>query len=119
MPTGAWYSDAVKWAAANGLVAGYGDDRYGPDDHITREQLATILNNYAKFADITLPENREYQGFVDGADFAGYAMEAIERFFKADVIGGKPGNIFDPKGEATRAEFAAMLMRFLEASELS
>jgi len=113
---GTWYYDAVKWAAANGIVKGYGDGKYGPADDITREQLASILDNYAEFAGLNLPAVKEYQAFADNSNIAGYAGGAVERLFKAGVIGGKPGNIFDPKGKATRAEVAAMLTRFITAS---
>ena len=112
-----WYSDAVVWAVTNGIVSGYSSGLYGPEDNITREQLAVILNNYIDYSRFKLPEIREYKGFNDDADCANYAKEAIERFFKAGIVSGKPGNVFDPKGNATRAEVATMLMNFLEAIE--
>jgi hypothetical protein len=111
-----YYSNAVIWAAANGIVSGYGGSKYGPEDNITREQLSTILNNYAKFAGIDLPVVREYSGFNDDADIANYAKEAIEQFFRAAIVDGKPNNLFDPKGNATRAEVATMLMNFMKAA---
>jgi len=114
---GAWYFDAVKWAAANGVVSGYGGGKFGPADSITREQLATILNNYAILAGSSLPVAKEYQAFADEARIAGYAKGAVERLFKAGVVGGKQGNSFDPRGNATRAEVASMLARFIAASE--
>jgi len=117
VPESAYYYDAVIWAAASGIVKGYGNGLYGPDDNVTREQLSVILNNYINFAGLTLPESRSYAAFLDDADCGNYAKEAIELLFKAGIIAGKPGNIFDPKGNATRAEVAAMLMRFLEAAE--
>ncbi len=113
----AWYNDAAVWAASNGIVSGIGGGLYAPDNAISRQDLALILSRYADFAGITLPEAREYSGFIDDADIADYAKEAIERFFKAMIINGKGGNAFDPKGEATRAEVAAMLMKFLEAAD--
>jgi hypothetical protein len=76
--------------------------------------LAVILNNYADFAGKALPAHRDDPGFADGADITNYAREAIEKFFKAMIINGKGENTFDPKGEATRAEVAAMLTKFLE-----
>jgi hypothetical protein len=109
-----WYCDAIKWAAANSIVSGYGGGKYGPDDNITREQLATILNKYAKFAKQDLPEKRDYPKFNDDADIASYAKDAVECLFKAEIVNGKPGNLFDPQGEATRAEVATMLKKFLE-----
>ena len=117
VPAGTWYTDAVIWAANKGIVAGYGNGKFGPNDNITREQLATMLNNYAVKMGLKLPVTREYTGFKDDADIANYAKDAIERFFKAGIISGKPGNVFDPKGDATRAEFATMLMGFLGTME--
>ena len=73
------------------------------------------MNRYAQKTGTKLPVIRDYPGFRDDADIANYAKEAIEAFFKAGIINGKPGNVFDPQGEATRAEVAAMLRRFLEA----
>jgi hypothetical protein len=110
---GQYYSDAVKWAAANGIVTGIGDGQYNPAAPVTRQDLALILLNYADHAGMTLPGTRDYSGFSDEADMADYAKTAIEQLFKAAVINGKPGNIFDPKGTATRAEVSAMLHRML------
>jgi len=112
---GRYYANAVKWAVANGIVSGYGDGRYGPEDNITREQLAAILNNYSKFIEKNLPVNRDYPGFSDDTNISNYAREAVERLFKASIINGKPGNIFDPQGTATRAEVATMLKAFFDA----
>jgi len=113
-----YYADAVVWAANNGIVGGYGGGLYGPEDNITREQLAVILNNYLSYSALTLPESPDYPGFLDDADIANNAVDALERFFKAGIINGKPGNVFDPKGSATRAEVATMLMRLIEAAEM-
>ena len=74
-----------------------------------------MLNNYAVRMGLALLETVEYTGFLDDADIVIYAKEATERFFTAGVISGRPGNIFDPQGEATRAKLATMLNRFLEA----
>jgi hypothetical protein len=116
VPEDRWYSDAVKWAAANGIISGYGDGRFGPEDNITRQELVVILDRYAEYVGLTLNSQLStFNLFNDDADIADYAKEAIERFFAAGIINGKPGSIFDPKGNATRAEVAAMLMRFIEA----
>ena len=112
---GSWYYDAVMWAAANGIVGGFEDGTFRPGDNITRAHLAIILNNYAEIKGFALPVLTEYHGFADDADIRDYAREAVERFFRAGIINGKPGNVFDPRGEATRAELAAMLTRFLGA----
>ena len=114
---GSWYETAVSWAAMNGLVHGYGDGLFGPDDNITRQDLAVILMRYADLADMTLPVTRDYLNFNDEADISNYAKDAIERFFKTGIINGKPSNIFDPKGGATRAEVATMLHGLLSVTE--
>ncbi|MCL2057432.1 MAG: S-layer homology domain-containing protein, partial [Oscillospiraceae bacterium] len=114
---GQWYTDAVLWAAANGIVSGYGDGIFGTDDEITREDLVVILDRYAFYARLTLPAIREYIGFADDAEIASYAKGAVEKFYKAGIVNGMPHNLFDPLGDAKRAEVAAMLHRFLEAAE--
>jgi hypothetical protein len=113
----AYYYQAVSWAAANGIISGVGDGLYAPDAVISRQDLAVIFNNYAGFSGKTFPQRREYSLFTDDADIADYARDAIEKFFKAMIINGKGDNAFDPKGEATRAEFATMLTNFLEQQQ--
>ena len=114
---GMWYSDAVLWAASIGLVQGYGDRKFGPNDPVSRQDLAVILARYADFMGIALLSAQSYPGFNDEADIANYAKEAIERLFKANIVSGYPDGSFNPQGKAVRAEVAAMLMRFIEAME--
>jgi len=110
---GDYYADAVKWAAANDIVFGYSEDVFGPNDNITREQLAAIILRYIDFCEIELPATRVYQKFADDEDISEYAKEAVMRLFTAGIISGKPGNIFDPGAEASRAEVAAILSKLL------
>ena len=110
----AWYADAVAWAQANNVVAGYGNGNFGPNESVTREDLAVILANYVQYK---LPAIREDEKFADAAAVSDYAREATSTLFRAGIVGGKPGNLFDPKGFATRAEAASMLRRFVEAIE--
>ncbi len=109
-----WYSEAVKWAAANSIVNGYGDGRFGPDDPITREQLAAILYRYElhKGGGIggTWTFSTAYSDFEEVSD---WAVEAMYWMTANGVINGKPGNLLDPKGSATRAEAATMLYRYV------
>jgi hypothetical protein len=107
-----YYYQAVNWAAAHGIVSGTGNGLYAPDTPISRQDIAVILNSYAGFAGKALPAQRDYTGFADDADIANYAREALEKFFKAMIINGKGANTFDPRGMATRAEFAAILHNF-------
>ena len=91
--------------------------KFNPDTYVSRQDLAVILYRYSDFAGMKLPVSQVYPGFTDDVDIADYAKEAVQEFFKAQIINGKPGNRFDPKGSATRAEAAAMLHRFLESVE--
>ena len=117
VPANKWFTEAVVWAANYGIVLGFGDGRFAPCDIVTRQDLAAILNRYVVFAGIELPVIRDYTGFNDDADIANYAKEAVEKFFRAGIINGKPGNMFDPQGYTTRAEFATIIMNFLDAIE--
>ena len=113
---GTWYRDAVVWAAHNGIVTGFGDGRFAPRDNITRSHLAIILNNYSNFAEMNLPILRGNPAFNDAANIRAYAREPVTRFYRALIINGRPDGRFDPQGNATRAELAAMLHNFLEAA---
>lgn len=109
VPAEAWYSGAVTWAAENGILSGYDGGVFGADDPVTREQLAAILWRYA---DRPAPEGTAE--FSDRATISAYAAEAAAWAGERGVVGGKPGNRFDPQGVATRAELAAMLHRWLD-----
>ena len=113
--TAQWYAPYIKWAAEMGIVSGVGNNNYAPDADISRQDLAVILYRYAEVMGITLPETETAADFADGSDIAGYATAAVAAMQKAGIISGKPGNVFDPQGIATRAEVAAMLHRFCEA----
>lgn len=113
---GQWYTDAVIWAASNGITAGYGDGTFGTGDEITREDLCVMLMRFMELMGIELPVEREATDFADTGEVSGYAKDAVMALYRARIIEGKGGGIFDPQGEATRAELAAMLHRFLEAT---
>ena len=108
-----WYAKGVKWAAANGIVSGYGDGRFGPEDSVTREQLAVIFQQYMNFTGKILPVTMEYIIFADEDQISGYASGAIQTLYKLGVIGGLGDRTIAPKGDATRAQFAAMLQRLI------
>ena len=112
-----WYYDAVKWAAENGVVTGYPDGTFRPGNNIYRQDLALILNRYADLTGSELTAAREYEVFNDEAQIAPYAKGAVETLYKSGIINGRTGNDFDPVGSATRAEFSAMLHRFLQIGE--
>jgi hypothetical protein len=108
-----YYTDAVKWAAANGIVKGYGNGKFGPDDNIMREQLAAILMRYMKYADVNLPVTMQYIMFADEGQISDYAKDAIQTLNKLGIMQGVGDNKINPKGSATRAQVAAMLHRLL------
>lgn len=108
-----WYTDAINWAAINGIVSGYGNSLFGPNDEITREQMAVMLYNYTKFIEVDLPQKR-IGIFVDDAQISTWAKESVDFMYAADIINGKGNNDFDPQGRATRAEVAVMMRNFME-----
>lgn len=114
--SGAYYANAVAWANANGIVSGYGSGKFGPNDKVTREQLAAILYRYAQYKkyDVSVGEDTNILSYNDAQCISSYAIPAIQWACGAGVVTGKSGSKLDPKGNATRAEVAAMLMRFCE-----
>jgi len=113
---GKWYYNAVKWAADNDIALGFDDDTYRPDDNVTREQLAALLSRYADYAGDELPAKRDYAAFPDQDTISAYALAPVEALYKAGIINGRTNGSFDPKGNATRAEFAAMIHRYCESA---
>lgn len=111
---GAWYADAVNWAAAQGIAAGYADGRFAPADALTREQIAALLYRYAAGQEAEVSASADLSGYADGEQTSGYAVEAMRWAVGAGLLTGKDGNRLDPRGTATRAELAAILMRFCE-----
>lgn len=107
-----WYARAVNWAAASGIVSGYGDGRFGVNDNITREDLAAILWRYAG-----RPTASPSQDFSDESSIAGYASTAVDWARANGIISGKGNNRFDPRGNATRAEIATMIMNYAQYKE--
>ena len=118
VPVEQWYTEAVRWAASEKIVSGYDTEHFGPNDPITREQLATILYNYTK------SKGQGFTGdwmflldFVDRADISEWADEAVHWCSAKGIVNGKAGKVFDPQGTATRAEAAAVIQRLCEALE--
>ncbi len=111
---GKWFAKAVAWAAANGIVNGYGSGLFGPNDPVTREQLAAILYRYAVYdgmTAVTLEEN--LGGFADTAQLSAYAIQAMNWAVGQGLINGSGSNLV-PKAQATRAQVAAIIHRYLE-----
>jgi hypothetical protein len=114
---GQYYTEAVIWAAAEKIVLGYPSGRFAPDENVTREQLATILYRYEKTLEKVPEDTAAARDFSDGDKISGYAREGVNALVLQGIIRGRESGVFDPQGTATRAEFAAMLHRFLAAVE--
>ena len=113
----AYYAEAVRWAASEGIVGGYGGGLFGADDAVTREQLAVILYRYAVYKgyDVSIGEDTNILSYADFADLSEYAIPAMQWACGAGIVNGTSESTLTPQGEATRAQVAAMLMRFCEA----
>lgn len=111
-----WYSEAVAWANSAGIVTGSGG-RFDPDGNVTREQIATILYRYAKVKGWDMDAASELTDFSDSGIASEWAVRALEWAYAEGFITGKDGNRLDPKGQATRAEVAMVIMRLVKSEE--
>ena len=113
--SGSYYEKAITWAAAKGIVSGYGSDLFGPDDPITREQMAVILFRYAHYKglDVSAGEDTNILSYNDALDISEYAFPAMQWICGESILNGSDGNLM-PRGSATRAQVAAILHRFCE-----
>ena len=113
VPNGKWYTEAIRWAASEGVAQGYGNGTFGPNDTMTREQMATILYRYAKNSgyDVSVGENTNILSYSDAADVAEYAIPAMQWACGSGMVQGS-GNALQPKNSTTRAQMATMMMRF-------
>ena len=110
-----WYTEAVRWAAGEGIVEGYSETAFGPNDPITREQLAAILWRYAKYLelDVSIGENTNILSYTDAAEISEYAIPALQWACGSGLMEGSNGSL-NPRANATRAEVATILMRACE-----
>ncbi len=112
---GTWYTDAVAWAAQNGIVNGVSDTEFAPGDDITREQLAAILYRYAAYQGYDVSQRADLSGFGDASSIRPYAQEALSWASAQGLVLGFEDGSLRPQGTASRAQIAAVLMRFLAA----
>ena len=108
-----YYADAVAWASANDIVTGYNEEKFGPDDSIMREQFAAILYRYAQYKKYNTAASSSLNGFTDHASVSGYAAASLEWAVAEKLVNGSAGKLM-PTGNATRAQVAAILHRFVE-----
>ena len=115
VPATTWYAKSVSWASEKGLANGIGDNKFGPELPITREQLAVILYQYAKG---TSPGTEAFvrMFYPDGKDISSWALTAMSWAINEGLISGKTGNLLAPQATATRAEVAVIMQNFIERS---
>lgn len=111
----AWYAAAVSWAASNGIVDGYEDGSFAPEDVVTREQAALILYRYAAYMGYSTSDKNDLTGYQDTAAVSSYALEALRWANAAGIVNGTDSGALLPQGSTTRAQAATMLMQFCTA----
>ena len=110
---GAWYAAPVAWASANGIVSGYGNGLFGPNDSITREQFVAMVRNYAKWKGLALAGPADLSKYEDVGEVSEWAQESMAWAVAEGLVSGRTETTLVPKGTTTRAETAAILERFL------
>ena len=111
--SGKYYYNAIKWATSKGIVNGYSNGKFGPEDNITREQLAVMLRNYAKYKGKNVSQTADISKYKDSGKTSGYAKTSVQWAIAKGIISGKDnGTRIDPQGTASRAEAAAMIYNY-------
>ena len=119
VPNGSWFTQAVAWAAENGIVNGVGNHKFEPDSNITREQMAAILFRYAAMSGFDTSARGNLDQYPDRGDVSGYAVEPLSWAVAEGLIKGTDngnGILLDPQGNATRAQVATIIMRFIRTA---
>ncbi|MBQ4517142.1 MAG: S-layer homology domain-containing protein [Clostridia bacterium] len=114
VPRTEWYTKSVDWAASTGIVNGVGDNRFAPDEPVTREQITVIFYNYSKYKKMDLTAKSDLSSFADSEKISSWATTAFEWAVSSGLISGKDNSMLDPSGKATRAETSAIIKRYAE-----
>ncbi len=114
VPQGQWYSDAIAWASANEIVNGISSTEFAPDSDISREQMALIIYRFAKLQGYDIDDKADISSFADTNDVSDWALDALCWANKTELVNGTSETTLSPKATATRAQVAAILMRFCE-----
>jgi hypothetical protein len=112
-----YYAPAVGWAASNGVVNGVGDNKFAPDRAVTRQEMAVMLLRYSDFSGKRFPTARQFVSFADEEQISDWAKNAARTLYCGNIVSGRPGDLYDPRSGATRAEVAAILHRFANVTE--
>ena len=110
----AYYTEAVRWVAHNGIVSGYSSNVFAPDDNITREQMAFILYRYTQYKNKDVSSRADISNYQDRNEISNYALTAIRWACDAGIINGMSTTVLLPKGTTTRAQVAQMIKSYLE-----
>ncbi len=110
---GEFYSEAVTWASSEGVISGYEDGRFGPADNITREQIAVMMNCYAKYKGEDVSQSANLNKYPDGKSVSSFATESVKWAVAEGLIKGQGDGTLDPQGDTSRAACAAIITRYL------
>lgn len=111
---GQWYTDAVAWASANGIVLGYDNGKFGPSDTMTREQLAAVMYRYAEYKGLASDASGDLSGYTDAGQISSWAVDAMKWATGTALITGTSETTLTPGGSSTRSQLAVILMRYCE-----
>lgn len=114
VPRGRWYSTSVEWAKAQGVTSGVSEERFAPNDHVTRAQLARFLCSYAELRDIAMPEGVALSTFKDEGKIPDWAKASMAQAVAAGLITGMTADTLAPRENATRAQISLIVKRFYE-----
>ena len=109
---GQWYTEAIRWAQAENIVKGYSEAEFGPDNLITREQLAAIFYRYAEYKGYDVTARADLEAFEDANEIGAWAAENIAWANAVNLVNGTSATTLSPKANATREQVAAILHRF-------
>ncbi len=113
VPAAEWYYNYVNWGFANGIVNGIDEVTFAPNDNITREQMAIMLNNFARSTELVLPETGAGASFTDSAMISPWAADSVNKIVSSGVMSGYPEGNYNPQGKATRAEAATVIYKLI------
>lgn len=113
VPAGCWYTDAIVWAAQNGIVCGFGDGTFRPNEAVTRAQAAVMLYGYAAFTGADVTARADLSAYSDAGQIPAWAMDAMQWANVRRLIVGRDSSHLAPNGGATRAEMAAILSAYI------
>lgn len=113
VPSDAWFNPYVDWASKNGITSGTSETTFAPNDNITREQMAVMIERFANYKGFKLDNNKDQINFTDNANISSYAISSVSKVQQAGIINGRPDGSFAPKSNATRGESAQMIYTML------